>query len=47
MRSLSGAHPRPGRREFVRNPVTCIVVTVVLSVTFWAGLIWAAQRLYG
>lgn len=48
MRSLSRAYPHAGQRgDVVRNPIVCAAVAVGLSATFWAGLIWVAQRLYG
>lgn len=47
MRAFSGAHPRSAPRDAVRNPVTCIAVTLAVFAVFWAGLIWAAERLYG
>jgi hypothetical protein len=47
MRAFTPAETRPQPRDFRRNPLTCVVLAVVLSATFWAGLIWAAQRFYG
>jgi hypothetical protein len=47
MHALSGRHPRSGQPEIVRNPVTCVAVAAAVAFTFWAGLIWLAERLYG
>jgi hypothetical protein len=47
MRALSRTHSQPESRDFRRNPVTCVALTIVLAATFWAGLIWVAERLYG
>ncbi len=47
MGTLPGAHPQSETRDFRRNPITCVAVTVILSAVFWVGLIWAAVRLYG
>ena len=47
MGSLPSAHPQTEVRDFRRNPVICVAFTLILSAIFWAGLIWAAVRLYG
>ena len=44
---LRSALPRAEAAEFQRNPVTCVAVTLAVATVFWAGLIWAAVRLYG
>ena len=33
--------------QFARKPMICVLTAVVLTAGFWAGLIWAAERLYG
>ena len=47
MSPLSSAHPHTDQRDVAHGPVACVALTIVISTVFWAGLIWAALRLYG
>ena len=47
MGSLQSAHSHTDHRDGAHNPVACVALTIVISTVFWAGLIWAALRLYG
>jgi len=47
MGSLQSAHSHSEDRDAAYSPVACVALTIVMSTVFWAGLIWAALRLYG
>jgi hypothetical protein len=47
MGPLPSAHPHRDEADFQRKPMTCLAIAVGVSTVFWAGLIWAAIRLYG
>lgn len=47
MGSLQSAHHPSEQRETARHPAACVALTLAVAIVFWAGLIWAAVRLYG
>jgi hypothetical protein len=47
MGSLQSAHHSSEHRETARHPAACVALTIAVATVFWAGLIWAALRLYG
>jgi hypothetical protein len=47
MGSLQSAHSRSENRDIAHSPAACVVLTILIATVFWAGLIWAAVRLYG
>lgn len=47
MRPLQSAHNPSEQRETARHTAACVALTLAVATVFWAGLIWAALRLYG
>jgi hypothetical protein len=47
MGSLQSAQNPSEQRESAHHPAACVALTLAVSTVFWAGLIWAALRLYG
>jgi hypothetical protein len=47
MSPLSSAHQPTDDREAAHSPAACVILTIAIATVFWAGLIWAAVRLYG
>ena len=45
MRVMAKAQLRPAPHDVRRNPLTCVLMTVALTATFWIGVVWLAQRL--
>jgi len=47
MGSLQSAQHASEQRQSVLHPAACVALTIAVATVFWAGLIWAAMRLYG
>ena len=45
MRAVAKAQLRPAAQDFRRNPLTCVLVTALLATSFWAGMVWLAERI--
>lgn len=43
----TSAQSRSESREARRNPAACAALTIAVAAVFWAGLIWAAVRIFG
>jgi hypothetical protein len=47
MRNAAKAPLSPAPQHAGRNPITCVLMTAAIAVTFWFGMVWLAQRLIG
>ena len=47
MRAVAKAQLAPSPGDIRRNPLTCIFMTTAVTVTFWVGMVWLAERLMG
>jgi hypothetical protein len=44
---LAHSHHDDAVHQGPKGPVACVALTLAVAAVFWAGLIWAAVRLYG